>query len=282
MSNGKNVLITGCGKGGIGYEYCRAFAEHKCNVFASDVPQRIADLTHLQGQRIETLGLDVTSDQSVAEAIKHVISRRGKIDILINNAGIGSTGPLAELPLEVVKKAYEINALGQLRMVQHVVPHMVAGGGGCIVNIGSVVGEVPTPWAGSYCASKAYVHAISHALRVELKPFNIDVVLVLPGAVRSNFGSNAMDRLKEQEWKIYKDFEDCILERARASQSGKSTDATMFARHVASKVMRRSSNPPKTITSGHMTGFFAFLSWSPLWVRDLFFTKRFGLNKLVV
>lgn len=280
MSDRKNVLITGCAKGGIGYEYCRAFAEHNCNVFASDVPRWLPDLTDLQSQHVEALDLDVTSDQSVATAIKHVISRGGKIDILINNAGIGSTGPLAELPLDAVKKAYEINALGQLRMVQHVVPHMVARGGGCIVNIGSVVGKVPTPWAGSYCASKAYVHAISHALRVELKPFNIDVVLVLPGAVRSNFGSNALDRLKGYEWNIYKGFEESILERARASQSGKSSDASVFAKHVTSEVL--SSNPPKTITAGHMTGLFRFLSWSPLWVRDLFFTKRFKLNKLVV
>lgn len=280
MSEGKVVLITGCAKGGIGYEYCKAFAEHNCNVFASDISGRMSDLAELQSEQIKTLELDVSSDESVAKAINLVISRCGKIDVLINNAGIGSTGPLAELPLDVIKKTYEINALGQLRMVQQVVPHMVARGGGSIVNIGSVVGKVPTPWAGSYCASKAYVHAISHALRVELKPFNINVVLVHPGAIRSNFGSNTMDRLKEYDWKIYKDFKDSIAERARASQTGKSTDATVFARHVASKVL--SSNPPKTITFGHMTGLFNFLSWSPLWVRDLFFTKRFKLNKVVV
>ncbi|KAI3462665.1 hypothetical protein Pfo_019328 [Paulownia fortunei] len=280
MSDRKVVLITGCAKGGIGYEYCKAFAEQNCNVFASDISRRMCDLAELQSEQIETLELDVSSDQSVAKAINFVISQCGKIDILINNAGIGSTGPLAELPLDVIKKAYEINALGQLRMVQKVVPHMVAQGGGSIVNIGSVVGKVPTPWAGSYCASKAYVHAISHALRVELRPFNINVVLVHPGAIRSNFGSNTVDILKDYDWKIYKDFKDAIAERARASQSGKSTDAAVFARHVASKVL--SSSPPKTITFGHMTGLFNFLSWSPLWVRDLFFTKRFKLNKMVV
>ncbi|PIN15432.1 1-Acyl dihydroxyacetone phosphate reductase [Handroanthus impetiginosus] len=276
MSDPKVVLITGCAKGGIGYEYCKALAEHNCKVLASDIPQRMSDLTELQSEQIETLQLDVLSDESVAKAINFVISQCGKIDILINNAGISSTGPLAELPLDVIKKAYEVNALGQLRMVQQVVPHMVARQSGTIVNIGSIVGKVPTPWAGSYCATKAYVHAISHALRVELKPFNIDVVLVHPGAIRSNFGSNAMDKLKDYEWKIYKDFKDSIAERAQASQSGKSTDAAVFARHVASKVL----NPKlaKTVTFGHMTMLFEFLSWSPLWVRDLFFTKRFKLE----
>lgn len=276
----KVVLITGCAKGGIGHEYCKAFAEHNCAVFASDVPNRMSDLLELQSEQIEILEIDVSSDESVARAIDLVISKREKIDILINNAGIGSTGPLAELPLDVIKKAYEINALGQLRMVQRVVPHMVARGGGSIVNIGSVAGKVPTPWAGSYCASKAYVHAISHALRVELRPFNVNVVLVYPGAVRSSFGSHAIDGLKGCEWKMYKGFEDAIAERARASQSSGSMDATVFARHVASKVL--SSNPPKTITYGHMTGLFDFLAWSPLWFRDLFLAKRFKLNKIVM
>ncbi|KAL7090148.1 hypothetical protein ACP275_12G022700 [Erythranthe tilingii] len=275
--NSKVVLITGCSKGGIGYEYCKAFAEHKCIVFASDLPQRMSDLASLKSEQIETLELDVSSDESVAEAVDLVISRCGRIDILVNNAGIGSTGPLAELPLDEIRRAFEINALGQLRMVQKVVPHMVRSGGGSIVNVGSVVGKVPTPWAGSYCASKAYVHAVSHALRVELTPFNIKVVLVYPGAIRSNFGRNYTS---DRDWRMYRDFKESIAERARASQSGRSTEPDVFTRHVASRVM--SSRPPKTIAYGHMTGLFDFLSWSPLWVRDLFFVKRFKLKKMVL
>ncbi|KAG6401217.1 hypothetical protein SASPL_138066 [Salvia splendens] len=277
----KVVLITGCGKGGIGYDYCKAFSALNCSVFASDVPHRLPDLADLQSDdNVETLELDVSSDSSVASAVDLVISRRGRIDILINNAGIGSPGPLTELHLDAVRRAYEINALGQLRVAQRVVPHMAARGRGTIVNVGSVVGRVPTPWAGSYCATKAYVHAMSHALRVELSPFGVNVVLVLPGAVRSGFGSNNVERLKDCEWRMYKSFSESIAERAEASQSGKSMDAAVFARHVARKVL--SSSPPKTIVYGHMTGLFRFLSWSPLWVRDLFFTKRFKLNKVVV
>ncbi|XP_075499790.1 LOW QUALITY PROTEIN: short-chain dehydrogenase virD-like [Primulina tabacum] len=277
MSDTKVALVTGCAIGGIGYEYCKALAEHNCHVIASDIPQKMHHLLDLRSKNIETIGLDVLSDESVAKAIDHVISQHGKLDILVNNAGIGSVGPLAELSLDVIKRAYEINALGALRLVQHVVPHMVTQRRGIIVNIGSVVGKVPTPWAGSYCASKAYIHAISHTLRVELKPFNIDVVLVLPGAIKSNFGGNSSDGLRDQEWKIYNIFKNDIEERAKASQEGKSTDATVFARHVISKIM--DSSPPKEIIHGHMTGLFSFLSWSPLWVRDLFFARRFKLNK---
>ncbi|KAI3502989.1 hypothetical protein L1887_31423 [Cichorium endivia] len=277
MSAQKIVLITGCAKGGIGYEYCKAFAEQNCHVVASDIPQRMDDMLELQEQNIETLELDVLSDKSVSSAVNAIISKHGKIDVLINNAGIGSTGPLAELSLDEIKKAYEINTLGQLRMVQHVMPSMASRRSGVIVNVGSVVGKVPTPWAGSYCSSKAAVHSISHTLRLELKPFGINVVLVIPGAIRSSLGSHNTGLLANYDWKLYKDFSDAIAERARASQVGKSTDATLFARHVVKKVL--SPKPPKQIVFGHMTSLFAFLSVSPLWVRDLFFTKRFGVEK---
>ncbi|XP_057502239.1 short-chain dehydrogenase virD-like [Actinidia eriantha] len=280
MNDQKVVLVTGCAKGGIGYEYCKAFAEQNCHVFASDIPQRLNEMTDLSSENVEALELDVSSDESVASAMKTVLSKHGRIDVLINNAGIGSTGPLAELSLDDIRKAYEINTLGQLRMVQQVVPHMASNrGGGVIVNVGSVVGKVPTPWAGSYCASKAAVHAISHTLRVELRPFGINVVLVVPGAIRSNFGSNTAEKLANYDWKLYKEFKEAIADRARASQGGKSTNAASFARHVAKKVL--SPRPPKQIIFGHMTGLFAVLSWSPLWVRDLFFAKRFNLNKKV-
>ncbi|XP_027178949.1 uncharacterized protein LOC113777917 [Coffea eugenioides] len=278
MSEGKVVLVTGCAKGGIGYEYCKAFAEQNCRVFASDIPTRMHDMLELESvDKIETLELDVSSEDSVSSAVNSVISKCGRIDVLINNAGIGSAGPLAELPLEVVRKAYEVNTLGQLRMVQHVVPHMASQRCGSIVNIGSVVGKVPTPWAGSYCATKAAVHAMSDALRVELWPFNVDVILVLPGAVRSNFGDTNMEKLGNYDWKLYKEFKEAIAERARASQGSKATDAALFARHVAKKVL--SPRPPKQVVFGHMTGLFALLSWSPLWARDLFFSTRFKLNK---
>lgn len=279
MSDPKVVLVTGCAKGGIGHEYCKAFAEQNCHVFASDLLQRINDMSDLESEKIETLGVDVSSDESVSLAVKTIISKYGHIDILVNNAGIGSTGPLAELSLDTIRKAWEINTLGQLRLVQNVVPYMASRRSGIIVNVGSVVGRVPTPWAGSYCASKAAVHAMSNTLRVELNPFGINVVLVVPGSIRSNFGNANMKSLGNHDWKLYKDFKESIAERAKASQGGKATDATVFARHVVKKVL--SPAPPKQIIFGHMTGLFAVLSWSPLWIRDLFFSSRFKLTKKV-
>lgn len=278
MSDRKVVLVTGCAKGGIGYEYCKAFAEQNCRVFASDIPQRRQDMSELHADKVDVLDLDVTSDESVASAVDTVISKCGRLDILVNNAGVGSTGPLAELPLDTIRKAWEVNTLGQLRLVQHVVPHMASQRRGIIVNVGSVVGKVPTPWAGSYCASKAAVHAMSNSLRLELRPFGIDVVLVMPGAVKSNLGNANVEKLANYDWKLYKDFKEAIIERAKASQGNKSSDATVFASHVVKKVLT-SPKPPKQIVFGHMTGLFSVLSWSPIWVRDWFFATRFGLNK---
>lgn len=279
MDNRKVVLVTGCGKGGIGFEYCKAFADHNCHVFATDLPQRAHQVFDLCSQRIEMLELDVTSDESVAKAVETIISKCGRIDILVNNAGIGSAGPLAELPLQAVRKAWEVNTLGLLRMVQQVVPHMAHRGSGIIVNVGSIVGKVPTPWTGSYCASKAAVHAMSHAMRLELRPFGIDVVMVLPGAIRSNFGSATVENARSQEWKLYKGFKEAIEERANASQSGRSTDAGVFARDVVKKVLRK--RPPRQIVLGHLSGLLSLLSWLPLWVQDLYFSYRFNLNKKV-
>lgn len=114
MGDNKVVLVTGCAKGGIGYEYCKAFAEQNCHVFASDISQRMHDMLDLSSDNIETPELDVASDESVATVVNNIISKCGRIDILINNAVIGSTGPLAELRLDTIRKAYEINTLGQL------------------------------------------------------------------------------------------------------------------------------------------------------------------------
>ena len=116
--NKKVVLVTGCAKGGIGHEYCKAFAAHGCHVVASDIASRLSDLGDLVSSRIaEPVEIDVVSDESVARAVSKILDGYGRIDVLINNAGIGSTGPLAELNLDAIRRAWEVNTLGQLRMV---------------------------------------------------------------------------------------------------------------------------------------------------------------------
>ncbi|KAL6846882.1 hypothetical protein ACP4OV_022735 [Aristida adscensionis] len=275
------VLITGCAKGGIGYEYCLAFAAMGCRVVATDIPERVGELAGL-GEGTEKLPLDVTSDESVEAAVARVVAAHGRVDVLVNNAGIGCTGPLAELPPEAVRRAMDVNFLGQVRMVRAVAPHMCARRRGRVVNVGSVVGAAATPWAAPYCASKAAVHAATDALRLELRPFGVAVVKVVPGAVRSGLGRANAARLAAAApaaagWRLYGAFAAAIEERARASQAGRATEAAALARHVARRVL--SARPPREIVYGHMTLLFAALAAAPAWVRDAFFSRRFGLNK---
>ncbi|KAF8655940.1 hypothetical protein HU200_060896 [Digitaria exilis] len=277
------VLITGCAKGGIGYEYCQAFSDLGCHVVATDIPDRVPDLAADPDLAATVVPLDVTSDSSVEAAVRAALSSHGRIDVLVNNAGIGCTGPLAELRTESVRRAMDVNFLGQVRTVRAVAPHMASRRSGTIVNVGSVVGTAATPWAAPYCASKAAVHAATDALRLELRPFGVHVVKVVPGAVRSGLGHANTAALaaaggggREGEWRIYGGFAAAIEERARASQVGKATDAGVFARHVARRVM--SARPPREIVYGHMTLLFAALVASPAWVRDAFFSRRFGLH----
>uniref|UniRef100_A0A0D9VIL8 Uncharacterized protein n=1 Tax=Leersia perrieri TaxID=77586 RepID=A0A0D9VIL8_9ORYZ len=271
------VLITGCAKGGIGYEYCHAFSSLGCHVVATDVPDRVPDLAGLDDA--DHLPLDVSSDESVHSAVERVLAAHGRLDVLVNNAGVGCTGPLAELRGEAVRRAMDVNFLGQLRTVRAVAPHMAARGTGRVVNVGSVVGTAATPWAGTYCASKAAVHAATDALRLELRPFGVHVVKVVPGAVRSGLGdaNTARLRAEEVEWRMYGGFAAAIAERARASQGGRATDARVFAAHVARRVM--SARPPREIVYGNMTLLFAALAAAPLWARDAFFARRFGLDR---
>lgn len=273
------VLVTGSAKGGIGYEYCKAFAALGCHVFASDIPSRLPDFAGLPVGSVEPLELDVSSDASVAAATSRVLSACGRIDVLVNNAGIGATGPLVELSLESVRRAWEVNALGQLRVAQAVAPSMVARKSGRIVNVGSVVAVAATPWAGAYCSSKAAVHAMTDTLRMELRPFGVHVIKVVPGAVRSGLGLANAERLAEERarWRIYEGFQEAIAERAAASQGAAATDTAVFARHVAGRVLR--PRPPREIVFGHMAGLFTLLAYSPLWLRDWYLAKRFGLNK---
>lgn len=273
------VLVTGCAQGGIGYEYCKAFANLNCRVIPTEIPARLPNAAADKGAFHDWLPLDVSSDASVSEAVSHVLATYGRIDVVVNNAGVGNTGPLAEQDLASVRRAWEVNALGQLRVAQAVAPHMVAHRSGRIVNVGSVVGNIPTPWAGSYCASKAAAHAMTDVLRVELKPFGVHVIKVVPGAVRSGIGRHNLEGLEGKEWKIYGDFKEAMARRANASQTSKATDADEFARHVARRVL--CPQPPREIVYGHMTGLFAVLAWTPLWARDLFFSRHFGLDKTV-
>jgi NAD(P)-dependent dehydrogenase (short-subunit alcohol dehydrogenase family) len=138
---------------------------------------------------IEWLALDVRDDASVASGVARVIEKAGRVDVLVNNAGIGLAGAVEDTTPEDLVHQLDTNLLGPLRMVRAVAPHMRECGRGRIVQISSLAGRIGVPFQGAYSASKFALEGLSESLALELRPFGIDVVLVQPGDVRSGFGA---------------------------------------------------------------------------------------------
>ncbi|XP_075482777.1 short-chain dehydrogenase ptmH-like [Primulina tabacum] len=267
------TIITGCSSGGIGHALALEFAARYCQVVAT--ARSLASMSDLQSDpRFFLQELDVTSDESVRRALSAVIEKFGRVDIVVNNAGMLCVGPLAEVPLSSIEQTFNTNVYGSLRLIQAVVPHMASRKKGKIVNFGSVTVLAPTPWAGVYTSSKAAIHALSDSLRLELRAFGIDVITVVPGAVKSNIGNSAVaiyDRMPE--WKLYKRFEGAIRARAIFSQSSKSTPAEEFAKKTVDAVLKK--NPPAWLSLGHRSTIMAVMYYVPLFIRDFIIGKKF-------
>lgn len=181
------VLITGCSTG-IGRATATLLAASGYSVVAT---ARLADELEGIGAAL-TQRLDVTDDASVASAVGAALERFGQIDVVINNAGYAIRGAVEEIDLEAVKRMFDVNVNGIIRMVRAVAPAMRSRGSGRIVNIGSIGGKLSGPANGTYAATKHGVEALSDTLRWELAPFGIDVVLIEPGEIKTNFLETAL------------------------------------------------------------------------------------------
>ncbi|XP_022739763.1 uncharacterized protein LOC111291901 [Durio zibethinus] len=265
------VLITGCSKGGIGHALARAFADNNCKVVATS--RSLSSMSDLQQDpRFFLQELDVLSEQSVQHVMSNVLDKFGRVDVLVNNAGIQCVGPLAEIPLPAMENTFNTNVFGSMRLVQAVVPHMASKKKGKIVNVGSVTVMAPGPWSGVYTASKAALHALTDTLRLELSHFGIDVINVVPGAVMSNIGNSAIASYNRMpEWKLYKPFEEAIRERAYFSQTSKSTPTDVFAKNTVNVVLKK--NPPAWFSSGHYSTIMGIMYHLPIFVKDFLVRK---------
>lgn len=190
----KVILVTG-GSSGLGNAFCWHLAMEGHQVIGtSRVP--LFDPTAW-----ELISLDVRDPASVKRAVDLVIQQYGRIDVLVNNAGVGIQGPVEDLDDERIRQAFETNFHGLHRMCAAVLPHMRERASGLIVNISSIVANYGMPFRGFYSASKAAVQRYSEALRMELRPFGVNVVVVEPGGYRTNIGR---DRLRPaQVSKVY-------------------------------------------------------------------------------
>lgn len=179
----KVVLITGASSG-IGKSIGEYLAKFNYKVYGTS---RYPKHEELNG--IHFLQLDVTKLKSVESAINTLITKEGKIDFLINNAGVGITGPMEEIPEEEQKKVFETNYFGPLRMINAVLPHMRSAKSGFIINITSIAGHMGLPFRGFYSATKGALELTTEAYRMELKAFGIKMCNVAPGDFATNIAA---------------------------------------------------------------------------------------------
>ena len=186
------ILVTGCSSG-IGRAVVLDLLAHGHTVWAT--ARRPETLAELEAAGARVLALDVTDEASMRAAVKAVEAEHGAVGTLVNNAGYGVYGPVEEVDLDDVRRQFETNVFGLARLVQLVLPGMRRARRGRVVNISSMGGRITFPLGGYYHASKYAVESISDALRMEVRPFGLDVVVVEPGLITTGFESTASSSL---------------------------------------------------------------------------------------
>ncbi len=269
------ALITGC-SGGIGRALAEAFRTAGYNVWAC--ARKAEDLAELQMAGFTAAALDVNDAQAIDNLIARLQRETGRLDVLVNNAGYGAMGPLLDGGVDTLRAQFETNVFAVIGLTRACFP-LLRQSRGLVVNIGSVSGVLITPFAGAYCASKAAVHALSDALRLELSPFGIGVLEVQPGAIASNFGATASQGAEaliashSPWWPLRED----IRARARASQD-QPTPASDFARDVAKAV--NASRRPRVLRLGNGSRALPLMATLlPKGLLEFVLRRRFGLNR---
>ena len=188
------VLITGCSSG-IGWATAERLSRRGWTVYAT--ARNVEEISPLAQSGCRLLPLDVTDEESMRHAVEEVERIEGAVGVLINNAGYSQSGAIEEVPMEKVRRQFETNVFGLVRMCQLALPGMREQGFGRIVNLSSMGGRLTFPGGGFYHASKHAVEAVSDALRFEVRDFGVDVVVIEPGLIRTGFVQTAVGSMGE-------------------------------------------------------------------------------------
>ena len=268
------ALITGCSSG-IGRALADVFTSAGYEVWAT--ARKSEDVAALTAAGFIAVQLDVNDGAALEQLGERINQQHGGLDVLINNAGYGAMGPLLDGGVPAMQRQFETNVFSIVGVTRALFP-VLRRGKGLVVNIGSVSGVLVTPFAGAYCASKAAVHALSDALRMELAPFGIRVMEVQPGAIQSSFAKNAGHEAEQliNEQSPWFPLREGIRARAKASQD-KPTPASEFAAQLLKAVQQ--SKPPRLIRIGNGSRALPMLAAIlPKGLLESTLMKRFGLR----
>ena len=204
----KVAIVTGTSSG-IGFETALALAREEYYTYATmrDTTKgdKLKELASKENLKIDILELDVDNENSAKTAIKHILDQKQRIDVLVNNAGWALWGCVEDVSVDEFKTQFETNFFSIIRLIQEVGPTMRNQGSGTIVNISSVVGRIGFPASPAYISSKFALEGLSESLRFEFAPFGVDVIIIEPGVIKTNFMKNMKMAKKSELDTVYKD-----------------------------------------------------------------------------
>jgi len=210
----KVAVVTGTSSG-IGFETALALAREGYYTYATmrDATKsgKIKELGKKDNLKIDVLELDVDDENSVKTAIQKILGQKQRIDILVNNAGWGLWGCVEDVSIDEFKAQFDTNFFSIIRLIQEVGPTMRKQGSGTIVNVSSVVGRIGFPASPAYISSKFALEGLSESLRFELAPFGVNVVIIEPGVIKTNFMKNMRMAEKSESDTVYKDITDKVV-----------------------------------------------------------------------
>ena len=285
MKNGdarqKSVLITGA-TDGLGRALALLLAQRGYRVFAAGrSPEKLAQLDSLARESklpLESMSLDVCNDESVERAISNVLGKVGQLDVLVNNAGVNYTAAVEDLSMQDWRAQFETNFFGVLRVTRAVLPHMRERRSGRILMMSSLSGLVTPPTQGAYSSSKHALEGLSNALRMELYPFRIDVVLIEPGYIVTGIQKAAteLSRPYMQESGPYAPLYARFLASANDTRAKSRTTPEDCAR-----VMLHAIETPKPKPRYGVTSLSPFVKWSKRLLTDnamdAMLRRRYGI-----
>lgn len=238
----KTALVTGASSG-IGEATARELQSRGFTVYGA--ARRTDRLQKLASDGIRSLGMDVTDEQSMRDGVATIIAETGRIDVLVNDAGYGSYGSIEDVTIDEGRRQFEVNVFGAMALTQLVLPQMRTQQSGTIVNITSMGGKIYTPLGGWYHGTKFALEALSDCLRLELAPFGIDVVVIEPGGIATEWGGIAADHLDEaSKTSAYKRQADAVAASLRSeANANRNSSPSVISEAIGAAVTARR---PKT------------------------------------